>query len=281
MPLSDAQRSTVQSIIKAEELKKQGNYLFKARCYNDAIDLYTQAISAYIIRSQGSARTDVPTDDCDDGAGLPTELNPIDPTYLTNRAAAYIAIKRFRSALADCQLAATLQAATPAYGAATSKTLLRLARCQLALAQTEAALSTLRVVIAAEPASAPAADMHARALELQVYMRNLVVWRERGQWDMARIELEKCLYAIEAEGSEIPTEWRQWRIDIKREVVSSAAEYAPPPSPSSRTHFLDCPLPLLIFSDALRLKEEGNQAFKLGKLHEALSRYTDALKVRS
>ena len=27
------------------------------------------------------------------------------------------------------------------------------------------------------------------------------------------------------------------------------------------------------------LKEEGNQAFKLGKLHEALSRYTDALEV--
>lgn len=30
-----------------------------------------------------------------------------------------------------------------------------------------------------------------------------------------------------------------------------------------------------------RLKEEGNQAFKLGKLHEALSLYTDALEVCS
>ena len=33
--------------------------------------------------------------------------------------------------------------------------------------------------------------------------------------------------------------------------------------------------------DVERLKEEGNRAFKLGQLHEALSRYTDALEVRS
>ena len=33
--------------------------------------------------------------------------------------------------------------------------------------------------------------------------------------------------------------------------------------------------------DVERLKEEGNRAFKLGELHDALSRYTDALDVRS
>lgn len=33
--------------------------------------------------------------------------------------------------------------------------------------------------------------------------------------------------------------------------------------------------------DVERLKEEGNRAFKLGMLHDALSRYTDALEVRS
>ena len=139
-----------------------------------------------------------------------------------------MAIKRFRSALADCELAEALQVTESADGAATPKTLMRLARCQLALAQTEAALSTLRTVFAAEPTSAPAAEMHTRALELQVYMRNLVVWRERGEWSMARIELEKCLHAIEAEGNEIPIEWRQWRVDIKRDSTNSAAEYAPP-----------------------------------------------------
>jgi DnaJ homolog subfamily C member 7 len=31
--------------------------------------------------------------------------------------------------------------------------------------------------------------------------------------------------------------------------------------------------------DVERLKEEGNQAFKLGKLHEALRLYTEALEV--
>jgi DnaJ family protein C protein 7 len=175
-----------------------------------------------------------------------------------------------------------LQAAASADSAAPPKTLLRLARCQLALAQTEAALSTLGAVLAADPANAPAVQMRACALELEVYARNLVTWRDRGMWDMARIELEKCLHAIEAEGNEIPTAWRQWHVDIKRNG-NSAAEYVPPLFSyfSLFAHFLGCPLSLLIFSEALRLKEEGNQAFKLGKLHEALSRYTDALEVRS
>ena len=100
-------------------------------------------------------------------------------------------------------------------GTAPPKTLLRLARCQLALAQTAAALSTLRAVLAAEPDSAPAMQMHSRALELEAHTRNLVAARQRKEWGMARIALDRCLQAIEAEASEIPTEWRQWRVEIE------------------------------------------------------------------
>ena len=144
----------------------------------------------------------------------PPDLVSTEPAYLTNRAAAYIAIKRFRPALADCRHATSLQT-TSAGAPAPPKTLLRLARCQLALAQTTAALSTLRGVLAAEPGSAPALQMQAKALALEAHVRNLEASRRRGEWGMARVALERCLQAIEADASEIPTEWRLWRVEIE------------------------------------------------------------------
>ena len=62
-----------------------------------------------------------------------------------------MALKRFRPALENCQMASTLQAYSPS-----SKTLLRLARCQLALGSTKPALSTIRSVLALEPTNAQA-----------------------------------------------------------------------------------------------------------------------------
>jgi DnaJ family protein C protein 7 len=96
-----------------------------------------------------------------------------------------------------------------------TKTLLRLARCQLALAQTTAALSILRNVISEEPANAQATQMQTKALELEAHVRNLEMSRRRGEWAMARIALDRCLRVVEAEGSEIPIEWRVWRVEIE------------------------------------------------------------------
>jgi DnaJ homolog subfamily C member 7 len=269
---------------------------------------------------------------------------PTEPAYLTNRAAAYIAIKRFRPALADCQQATSLQTTSTGVPAP-PKTLLRLARCQLALAQTTAALSTLRGVLAAEPGSAPAVQMHAKALELEAHVRNLEASRRRGEWAMARVALDRCLLAIEAEGSEIPTEWRLWQVEIELgrgnwDGANSAAKcvlsllfflflFLVPPlcffrflcadnsllsdtlrlQPSSPdvlalrglVLFLSGRLPQALqhaqsalrfdpghepaqrlrkrVKEVERLKEEGNQAFKLGKLQEALSLYANALEV--
>ncbi|KAI0262305.1 hypothetical protein BC834DRAFT_1043479 [Gloeopeniophorella convolvens] len=266
----------------AEQLKAQGNDAFKRAHYGEAIDLYTKAL----------------------------EHAPAEPAYLTNRAAAHIALKRFRPALADCQLAVALQGGP---GAAPPKTLLRLARCQLALAQTAAALSTLRSVLAAEPRSAPAQALHARALELEAHVRNLEGARARREWGMARLALERCVQAAEAEAAEMPTEWRLWRVELElaranwdgansaandalrlqsnspdvlalRGLVlflcgrlpqalqhaQSALRYDPGHEPAQRLRRR--------IKDVERLKEEGNAAFKLGKLHDALARYTEALE---
>ena len=75
--------------------------------------------------------------------------------------------------------------------------------------------------------------MQRRALELEAHVRNLDAARRRGEWAMARVALDRCLQVIEAEGSEIPTEWRLWRVEIELargnwDGANSAAKYVSP-----------------------------------------------------
>jgi len=70
-------------------------------------------------------------------------------------------------------------------------------------------------VLSAEPANAQATQMQTRGLELEAHVRNLEMSRRRGEWGMARIALERCLRVVEAEGSELPIEWRIWRVEIE------------------------------------------------------------------
>jgi len=141
----------------------------------------------------------------------------------------------------------------------------------------------------------------------------LEVARRRGEWAMARIALERCLKVVEAEGSEIPTEWRLWRVEIELargnwDGANGAANDAlrlQSNSPDVLTLrglvlFLCGRLPQALqhaqsalrfdpghepaqrlrkrVKEVERLKEEGNQAFKRGKLHDALDLYTEALE---
>ncbi|KAI0290620.1 hypothetical protein BC826DRAFT_1026366 [Russula brevipes] len=155
--------------------------------------------------------------------------------------------------------------------------------------------------------------MQTRALELEAHVRNLEASRRRGEWAMARVALDRCLLVVEAEGSEIPTEWRLWRVEIELargnwDGANSAANDAlrlQSNSPDVLTLrglvlFLCGRLPQALqhaqsalrfdpghepaqrlrkrVKEVDRLKEEGNKAFKLGKLEEALNLYTDALE---
>jgi len=78
--------------------------------------------------------------------------------------------------------------------------------------------------------------MQTRALELEAHVRNLEMSRRRGEWPMARIALDRCLRVVEAEGTEIPIEWRVWRVEIELargnwDGANSAAKYVYSPSP--------------------------------------------------
>ncbi|KAL6297874.1 protein prenylyltransferase [Sparassis latifolia] len=269
----------IDPVKQAEKVKEGGNAAFKAQRFPEAIERYTRAI----------------------------ELDPSEPTYLTNRAAAYMALKRFKPALADCQHAATLQAAAPS-----PKTLIRLARCQLSTGSTAPALSTLRSVLAIDPVNTPAIQLQKKVLDLESHLRNLEGAQARKDWGMARLALDKCVQSMETEGGDIPIQWRLWRVELELargnwEGASTAASDALRLEPNSPDVMTLRGLILFLTTknaqalqhaqsalrldpghepaqrlrkrirEVERLKEEGNVAFKAGRLEEALKKYTETL----
>lgn len=118
-----------------------------------------------------------------------------------------MALKRFRPALEDCQVASQLQSAAPS-----AKTLLRLARCQLALGSSIAASSTIRTILTLEPKNAQAIQLRDKVQTLVSHVKNFESARGKKEWGLARLALDKCLQAIEGE---TPPEWRFWRVELE------------------------------------------------------------------
>lgn len=121
-----------------------------------------------------------------------------------------MALKRFKPALADCQQAASLQTKSPS-----TKTLIRLARCQMALGSTTPALSTLRAVLDLEPENTVAPQLQTKISQLESHQANYLTSMKNKEWTLARLALDKCLQGIEGEGGEVPIEWRIWRIELE------------------------------------------------------------------
>ena len=121
-----------------------------------------------------------------------------------------MAIRRFKPALADCQQAANLQASSPSV-----KTLTRLARCQLSTGSTAPALSTIRSALAIEPKNDATLQLQKKVLEIEAHVRNYEGAKTRKDWAHARLALDRCVQGIEAEGGDIPLQWRLWRIDLE------------------------------------------------------------------
>lgn len=235
-----------------------------------------------------------------------------------------MALKRFRVALADCQTAATIQKASPQ-----PKTLLRLARCQIALGQQAFATSTLNTILGIESGNVQAKQLQQKVAELEAHLINFQKCKSSGDWGMARLALDKCLQAVDGEGAEVPVEWRVWRVQVELgrgnwDAAGTAAKYVLGyllsrstliyiPSDAMRLHntspevialrglvmFLTNKLPSALqhaqsalrldpsleaaqelrkrVKDVERLKEDGNAAFKSGKMEDALKFYGDTL----
>jgi DnaJ family protein C protein 7 len=115
-----------------------------------------------------------------------------------------MALKRFAPALSDCQTAASLQSASPV-----PKTLIRLARCHLALGDIPACLAALRDL----PDSIPSVvEVRKRAESLELHLQRFRDAREKNEWGAARLALEQAVDAVEGD---VPVTWRCWRVECE------------------------------------------------------------------
>lgn len=118
-----------------------------------------------------------------------------------------MALKLFRHALTDCQTAAHLQSSSPS-----PKTLVRLAKCYLALGSPNPALSAVREALAVESNNPAAKEVERSALRMDMDLSRFLAAKSKREWSLARLALDQA--ARECEGSE-PIEWRCWRIEME------------------------------------------------------------------
>ena len=172
----DDELTPEERIARAEEKKEDGNKLFKTKDYPSATRLYSQAIA----------------------------LAPTNAAYLTNRAASLMASRLYSSALADCVAASALQLAAPQ-----TKTLLRLAKCQLALGLVLAAHQTLDHLLRLDPANPAVVSERGRAARIDNHVSNVMRERERKNWSMVLLGIDAAAKEVE----ETPREWRTWKVE--------------------------------------------------------------------
>ncbi|KAG9043915.1 hypothetical protein FS837_008975 [Tulasnella sp. UAMH 9824] len=258
-----------------EALKEQGNFYFKEKEYDVAVDLYTQAIAQ---RPDG--------------------------TYYANRAAAYMAQKKFKLARDDCQTAVSLQSDAPS-----AKTFARLARCHLALGDAAGALVAVDQALKLDPGNSQCLQTRAQADHIKTHLERCQQSRQQKDWGQARWALEKAMQACEGD---YPVEWRVWKVEIDiakknwDDATSSAASALrlEPNSPdvltvrglllfltnqisSSMEHLKtalrldqehDRARPLLRrVREVEKTKDEGNTLFKAGQFEAAVEKYTATL----
>lgn len=178
-------------LVRAAERKEQGNDYFKKKDYTNATRLYTQAIA----------------------------LDPKNPAYLTNRAASRMGSRQYQAALDDCLAAAALQAAAPQ-----SKTLLRLARCQLALGRVEPAQQTLDQLLKLDGANPQVQQERARCARIANHVNNVKRELANKNWSMVLLGVD----AAAREVDETPKEWRTWKVEalIGKKQYDAAAGMA-------------------------------------------------------
>jgi len=198
-----------------------------------------------------------------------------------------------------------------------TKTLLRLARCQIATGAPIPALSTLRIVQSLEKAGSQNAELwrlKGKAEEMHQHLETVSHARALKQWAKASLALDSALKLCEGRKDDVPTEWRSWAVAFKiarreydsaLEAIREASRYQTN-SPElmalrGQVFFLMNRIPesTAPLQNALRLdpensqarnmlrrvrefekiKAEGNTLFSSQKTEEAIAKYTEALDI--
>ncbi|KAI1331253.1 TPR-like protein [Xylariaceae sp. FL0255] len=262
---------------QAENFKSLGNKSFKDKQYKKAITEYSKAI----------------------------ELMPDTPTYLSNRAAAYMADGQYEAALEDCSRGVDLDPNNVKY-------LLRLARIYTNLGRPDEAMITYSRIH--PPASAK--DM-AAAREMQHHMNAAQGALESGTSGSMVLHALDQAEKLLAAGALRPRKWQLMRgnaylkmggvnsfgeaqnsamsllrknpQDPEALVLRGRALYGQGENEKAINHFrkaLSCDPD---FKDAVkwlrtvqkldRMKEEGNADYKAGRWQPAFDKYTSALEI--
>ncbi|KAM0787366.1 hypothetical protein ACM66B_003452 [Microbotryomycetes sp. NB124-2] len=273
----DPELTPEQKVERAQKKKAQGNEHYKKKDYVNATKLYTQAI----------------------------ELDPQEPAYYMNRAASRMESKQFRLALEDLLVASSLQRSQPQV-----KTLLRLGKCQMALGMIVPAQQSLDDAFKLEPANVQVQQERARAGRLGSHVQSIQKYLAAKDWSMVLLGVD----AAAREVDETPREWRSWKVQAlvgkKRyeEASSMAADLLrQDQNQPDALYYRGLSLyytgnqaqAIAHMQSALRndpdftlartmlkqirllesLKDAGNEAFKAGRLEEAIAKYTEAAAV--
>ncbi|TFY66776.1 hypothetical protein EVG20_g4312 [Dentipellis fragilis] len=177
---SSSSNSSQNDTADHRQLKVQGDTAYISGDFETAILYYTQAIG----------------------------LSPKDPILYANRAAAYMGMKNFRSALADCQTALQEQAPT-------AKLLNRLGVCYYAIADVTQALAAFRRALIRDPEYAAAKRYREKTLALQKNIADFESAHSGGRWRNAQDACAMCTRALREEGGEIPHDWRCWEVEVQ------------------------------------------------------------------
>lgn len=174
----DSELTESERLARALEKKELGNLAYKRSDYPSATRFYSHAI----------------------------ELDPSNPSYFLNRAAARMGSKLFAAALDDCLAAQGLQKNDPQ-----SKTLLRTAKCQLALGLTSQAQQTLHEAFRLDPSNRAIATEKNRADRVATHVANIRRDLEKKDWSMVLLGVDAAVRECEAEVT--PKEWRVWKLE--------------------------------------------------------------------
>ncbi|GAC93624.1 hypothetical protein PHSY_001189 [Pseudozyma hubeiensis SY62] len=275
---------------QAQQDKTQGNQHFSAKEYSKAIDAFTRAY----------------------------ELDPTDSTFLTNRAAAKMSLKMYKSALSDCQLAKDIQAKQSPDGVAQPKTLIRLARCHLYLGNPSGALSVLNPVVTMsgvdDASLKQAKQLQKQANSVADHLSSFQSLSSQGDWSVAGFALDQAQSHAGISESDVPLTWRIMRatvhlhknnLDQANSVIADAlrADQSNPEALLVRARILlakgDIAKAVAHCQAALRSdpeqsgardllkkcrrleakKEEGNTNFKQGDHAAAVKSFSEALEI--
>ncbi|KAG9305252.1 hypothetical protein G9A89_001514 [Geosiphon pyriformis] len=155
--------------VYAEGIKTQANEKYKAGNYLDAVQLYTDAIG----------------------------IDPNNPTYYTNRAAALMMMKKTKIALDDCKTALLLDPSS-------TKALIRAAKCNYLLGNLSEAFRLLSNVLSMEPNNSLATSELRQVQNVHAYVQQAETFLENDQPALAVTYIDRASTNLE----EIPLKWK-------------------------------------------------------------------------